>query len=145
MPLTGEYEPSTSDWARENAELYMASGGTEGTDLKGKPVILLTTVGARTGKLRKTPLMRVEHNGEYAVVASLGGAPKNPVWYYNVTKHTRVELQDGTTTGDYQAREVFGEEKAVWWRRAVEVWPDYADYQQKTDRDIPVFVLTPIH
>lgn len=145
MPLTGEYEPSTSDWARENAELYMASGGTEGTELKGKPVILLTTVGAKTGKLRKTPLMRVEHNGEYAIVASLGGAPKNPVWYYNVTKHPRVELQDGTTTADYQAREVFGEEKAEWWRRAVEVWPDYADYQQKTDRDIPVFVLTPIH
>lgn len=145
MPLTGDYEPSTSDWARENAELYMASGGTDGTELKGKPVILLTTVGAKTGKLRKTPLMRVEHNGEYAVVASLGGAPKNPVWYYNVVTHPRVELQDGPDTGDYDAREVFGEEKATWWRRAVEVWPDYADYQQKTDREIPVFVLTPIH
>ena len=145
MPLTGDYEPSTSDWARENAELYMASGGTDGTELKGKPVILLTTVGAKTGKLRKTPLMRVEHNGEYAVVASLGGAPKNPVWYYNIVTHPRVELQDGPATGDYEAREVFGEEKATWWRRAVEVWPDYADYQQKTDREIPVFVLTPIH
>jgi deazaflavin-dependent oxidoreductase (nitroreductase family) len=145
MPLTGDYEPSTSDWARENAELYMASGGTDGTELKGKPVILLTTVGAKTGKLRKTPLMRVEHNGEYAVVASLGGAPKNPVWYYNIVTHPRVELQDGPDTGDYDAREVFGEEKATWWRRAVEVWPDYADYQQKTDREIPVFVLTPIH
>ena len=145
MPLTGEYEPSTSDWARENAELYMASGGTQGTDMKGKPVILLTTIGAKTGKLRKTPLMRVEHNGEYAVVASLGGAPKNPVWYYNVVKHPRVELQDGTSSGDYEAREVFGEEKATWWERAVEAWPDYADYQRKTDRDIPVFVLTPIH
>ncbi len=145
MPLTGDYEPSTSDWARENAELYMASGGTEGTELKGKPVILLTTIGAKTGKLRKTPLMRVEHDGQYAVVASLGGAPKNPVWYYNVVKHPRVELQDGTATGDYEAREVFGEEKAIWWRRAVEVWPDYADYQRKTDREIPVFVLTPIH
>jgi len=145
MPLTGDYEPSTSDWARENAELYMASGGTQGTDLKGKPVILLTTVGAKTGKLRKTPLMRVERNGEYAVVASLGGAPKNPVWYYNIVKHPRVELQDGTSSGDYEAREVVGEEKATWWQRAVEVWPDYADYQRKTDRDIPVFVLTPIH
>ncbi len=145
MPLTGDYEPSTSDWARENAELYMASGGTDGTELKGKPVILLTTVGAKTGKLRKTPLMRVEHNGEYAVVASLGGAPKNPVWYYNIVTHPRVELQDGPDTGDYDAREVFGEEKATWWQRAVEVWPDYADYQQKTDREIPVFVLTPIH
>ncbi|MCE9515378.1 MAG: nitroreductase family deazaflavin-dependent oxidoreductase [Mycobacterium sp.] len=145
MPLTGDYEPSTSDWARENAELYMASGGTEGTELKGKPVILLTTVGAKTGKLRKTPLMRVEHNGEYAVVASLGGAPKNPVWYHNIVKHPRVELQDGPAAGDFEAREVFGEEKARWWRRAVEVWPDYADYQRKTDREIPVFVLTPIH
>lgn len=145
MPLTGEYEPSTSDWARENAELYMSSGGTEGTELKGKPVILLTTIGAKTGKLRKTPLMRVEHNGEYAVVASLGGAPKHPVWYHNVKAHPHVELQDGTRTADYEAREVTGEEKAAWWRRAVEVWPDYADYQRKTDREIPVFVLTPIH
>ncbi|MBU3751495.1 MAG: nitroreductase family deazaflavin-dependent oxidoreductase [Mycobacterium sp.] len=145
MPLTGEYEPSTSDWARENAELYMASGGKEGTALKGKPVVLLTTIGAKTGKIRKTPLMRVEHDGEYAVVASLGGAPKNPVWYYNIKAHPRVELQDGTESADYEAREVFGEEKATWWRRAVEVWPDYTDYQQKTDREIPVFVLTPIH
>jgi len=145
MPLTGDYEPSTSDWARENAELYVASGGTDGTELKGKPVVLLTTVGAKTGKLRKTPLMRVEHNGEYAVVASLGGAPKNPVWFHNVKKHPTVELQDGTATGDYQAREVFGDEKAVWWDRAVEVWPDYAEYQRKTEREIPVFVLAPIH
>ncbi|MCB1266303.1 nitroreductase family deazaflavin-dependent oxidoreductase [Mycolicibacterium sp.] len=144
MPLNGDYEPSTLDWARENAELYMSSGGTEGTSLQGKPVVLLSTVGAKTGKLRKTPLMRVEHAGEYAVVASLGGAPKNPVWYYNVKKNPRVELQDGTRTADYDAREVFGEEKATWWRRAVEVWPDYADYQRKTDREIPVFVLTPI-
>ncbi len=95
MPLSGEYEPSTSDWARENAEKYMESGGTEGTEMKGKPVILLTTVGAKTGKIRKTPLMRVEHDGEYAVVASLGGAPKNPVWYYNIKAHPQVELQDG--------------------------------------------------
>ncbi len=145
MPLTGEYEPSTSDWARENAELYMQSGGTQGTEMKGKPVILLTTVGAKSGKLRKTPLMRVTHDGEYAVVASLGGAPKNPVWYYNIAAHPRVELQDGTVHGDYEAREVFGDEKALWWQRAVEVWPDYAEYQRNTDREIPVFVLTPIH
>ena len=145
MPLTGDYEPSTSDWARENAELYMASGGTDGTALKGKPVILLSTIGAKTGKLRKTPLMRVEHEGQYAVVASLGGAPKNPVWNYNIKKHSRVELQDGTENGDYEAREVFGDERAAWWQRAVGVWPDYADYQRKTDREIPVFVLTPIH
>lgn len=145
MPITGEYEPSTSDWARDNAELYMASGGKEGTELKGKPVILLTTIGAKTGKVRKTPLMRVEHDGEYAVVASLGGAPKHPVWYFNIKANPRVELQDGTETHDYEAREVFGDEKATWWDRAVEAWPDYADYQRKTDREIPVFVLTPIH
>lgn len=144
MPLTGEYEPSTSDWAREQAEKFMESGGTEATDLKGKPIILLTTVGAKTGKLRKTPLMRVEHQGEYAVVASLGGAPKHPVWYYNIKKNPRVELQDQTTTLEYDAREVFGEEKAQWWERAVEAWPDYAEYQKKTDRQIPVFVLTPV-
>jgi deazaflavin-dependent oxidoreductase (nitroreductase family) len=144
MPLTGDYEPSTLDWARENAELYMRSGGTQGTELKGMPVILLTTIGAKSGKLRKTPLMRVTHDGEYAVVASLGGAPKNPVWYYNIVKNPRVELQDGTETGDYDAREVFGDEKALWWQRAVEAYPDYADYQRKTDRAIPVFVLTPI-
>ena len=145
MPITGEYEPSTSDWARDNAELYIASGGKEGTELKGKPVILLTTIGAKTGKVRKTPLMRVEHNGEYAVVASLGGAPKHPVWYFNIKANPRVELQDGTETHDYEAREVLGGEKAIWWERAVEAWPDYADYQRKTDRQIPVFVLTPIH
>jgi len=145
MPLTGEYEPSTSDWARDNAEVYMASGGKEGTELKGKPVILLTTIGAKTGKIRKTPLMRVEHGGEYAVVASLGGAPKHPVWYFNIKANPRVELQDGPETRDYEAREVLGDEKAIWWERAVEAWPDYADYQRKTDRAIPVFVLTPIH
>ncbi len=120
----------------------MESGGTEGTELQGKPVILLTTIGAKTGKLRKTPLMRVEHNGEYAVVASLGGAPKNPVWYYNVKAHPRVELQDGGETHDYDAREVFGDEKAPWWDRCVQAWPDYANYQKKTERQIPVFVLT---
>ncbi|BBX61171.1 putative F420H(2)-dependent quinone reductase [Mycobacterium saskatchewanense] len=112
--------------------------------MKGKPIILLTTVGAKTGKLRKTPLMRVEHDGRYAVVASLGGAPKHPVWYFNIKKNPRVELQDGAVTRDYDAREVFGEEKAVWWERAVEAWPDYAEYQKKTDRQIPVFVLTAV-
>jgi deazaflavin-dependent oxidoreductase (nitroreductase family) len=145
MPLTGEYEPSTLDWARENADLYIASGGTQGTELKGMPVVLLTTIGAKSGKLRKTPLMRVEHDGDYAVVASLGGAPKNPVWYYNIVANPHVELQDGTVSGDYQAREVSGDEKAIWWQRAVAAYPDYADYQRKTDRAIPVFVLTPIH
>lgn len=144
MPLSGEYAPSPLDWSREQADTYMKSGGTEGTQLQGKPVILLTTVGAKTGKLRKTPLMRVEHDGQYAIVASLGGAPKNPVGYHNVVKNPRVELQDGTVTGDYDAREVFGDEKAIWWQRAVAVWPDYASYQTKTDRQIPVFVLTPV-
>ncbi|MBV9089253.1 MAG: nitroreductase family deazaflavin-dependent oxidoreductase [Mycobacteriaceae bacterium] len=142
MPLSGEYAPGTVDWAREQAEKYIQSGGTDGTELQGKPVILLTTVGAKTGKLRKTPLMRVEHDGEYAVVASLGGAPKHPVWYYNIKANPSVELQDGTETHDYQAREVFGDEKAAWWDRAVQAWPDYANYQKKTDRQIPVFVLT---
>ena len=108
------------DWAREQAEQYMESGGTEGTEMQGKPVILLTTLGARSGKIRKTPLMRVEHGGEYAVVASLGGAPKSPVWYYNVKANPHVELQDGTVTRDYDAREVFGDERAAWWERAVE-------------------------
>jgi deazaflavin-dependent oxidoreductase (nitroreductase family) len=144
MPLSGEYAPSPLDWSREQAEKYMESGGADGTELQGKPVVLLTTVGAKTGKLRKTPLMRVEHDGEYAIVASLGGAPKHPVWYYNVKKNPRVELQDGPVSGEYDAREVFGDEKAVWWERAVEVWPDYAEYQKKTDRQIPVFVLTPV-
>jgi deazaflavin-dependent oxidoreductase (nitroreductase family) len=144
MPLSGEYAPSPVDWSREQAEKYIESGGTEGTDLQGMPVILLTTVGAKTGKLRKTPLMRVEHNGEYAIVASLGGAPKHPVWYYNVAKNPRVELQDGTVTQDYQAREVFGDEKAAWWERAVAAYPPYSDYQKKTDRQIPLFVLTPV-
>ena len=142
MPLSGEYAPSPVDWAREQAEKYMESGGTDGTELKGKPVILLTTVGAKTGKLRKTPLMRVEHDGEYAVVASLGGAPKHPVWYYNLKANPRVELQDGSQTHEYEAREVTGDEKATWWERAVQAWPDYATYQTKTDRQIPVFVLT---
>ncbi|MDT5000039.1 MAG: hypothetical protein QOK12_2144 [Mycobacterium sp.] len=122
----------------------MKSGGTDGTELKGKRVILLTTVGAKTGKIRKTPLMRVENDGEYAVVASLGGAPKHPVWYWNIKKNPRVELQDGEVTKDYEAREVVGDDKTVWWERAVEAWPDYADYQKKTDRQIPVFVLTPV-
>jgi len=144
MPLTGEYEPSTSDWARKQAELYEASGGTEGVDLRGHRVIVLTSVGAKTGKLRKTALMRVEHDGVYAVVASLGGAPKHPVWYFNITANPHVELQDGPDKNDYLAREVTGDEKAVWWERAVEAWPDYATYQEKTSRQIPVFVLEPI-
>ncbi len=141
MPLIGEYEPSTSGWARTQAELYEATGGAEGGDLRGMPVIILTTVGAKSGKLRKTALMRVEHDGVYAVVASLGGAPKHPVWYFNITAQPHVELQDGAVKRDYLAREVTGDEKAVWWERAVAAYPEYADYQKKTNRSIPVFVL----
>ena len=143
MPLRGEYAPSTADWAREQAELYERSGGTEGTTLRGLPVVVLTSIGAKSGKLRKTALMRVEHAGEYAVVASLGGAPRHPVWYYNLKANPHVELQDGPAKGDYEAREVTGEEKARWWARAVAAYPPYADYQAKTTREIPVFVLTP--
>jgi len=141
MPLQGEYAPSTSDWAREQAEKYEATGGAEGGDLRGMPVIVLTTVGAKSGMLRKTALMRVEHDGVYAVVASLGGAPKNPVWYYNIVKQPHVELQDGPVKKDYLAREISGDERAIWWERAVAAYPPYADYQEKTDREIPLFVL----
>jgi len=143
VPLTGDYEPSTAGWARRQAERYEASNGAEAGDLRGHPIIVLTSVGARTGKLRKTALMRVEHDGSYAVVASLGGAPRHPVWYYNLKAHPHVELQDGPTKRDYEAREVSGDEKALWWERAVEAWPDYARYQTKTARQIPVFVLEP--
>jgi len=145
MPLTGEYEPSAFDFSRDQVDLYERSGGTEGNDNQGKPVIVLTSVGAKTGKLRKTPLMRVEHDGEYAVVASLGGAPKHPVWYHNLTANPHVELQDGPVKKDYHAREVQGEEYAVWFERAVAAWPDYAEYQKKTTRTMPIFVLTPLH
>lgn len=145
MPLSGDYEPSPWDWVRDHADTIMESGSTDGVEMKGKPIILLTTIGAKTGKIRKTPLMRVEHDGQYAVVASLGGAPKDPVWYHNIKAHPRVELQDGAVTRECEAREVTGDEKALWWQRAVDAWPDYAEYQQKTERQIPVFVLTPIN
>ncbi|MBZ4322923.1 nitroreductase family deazaflavin-dependent oxidoreductase [Streptomyces huiliensis] len=141
MPLKGEYEPSPEQWVRDQVELYESSGGTEGTTLRDMPVVVLTTLGAKSGKLRKTPVMRVEHEGKYAVVASLGGAPKHPVWYHNLKADPRAELQDGPLRQDVTAREVTGEEKARWWERAVAAYPDYADYQEKTDREIPVFVL----
>lgn len=144
MPLTGEYEPSAFSFSRDQVDLYERSSGTEGTTQGGKPVIILTSVGAKTGKLRKSPLMRVEHDGEYAVVASLGGAPKHPVWYYNLTAHPHVELQDGPVKKDYQAREAHGAERETWWERAVAAWPEYAELQTKTDRVLPVFVLTPV-
>ncbi len=144
MPLTGEYEPSTAGWARKQAERYEATGGAEAADLRGRPIIVLTSVGAKTGKLRKTALMRIEHDGDYAVVASKGGAPAHPVWYYNLKADQHVELQDGRIRRDYLAREVDGDEKATWWARAIETWPDYARYQTRTGRQIPVFVLEAI-
>jgi deazaflavin-dependent oxidoreductase (nitroreductase family) len=144
MPLEGEYEPSTQQWVREQVETIESSGGTEGTTMRGMPVVVITNRGAKTGKLRKTPLMRVEHDGSYAAVASKGGAPEHPVWYYNLVAEPHVELQDGTLKQDMTARLVTGEERATWWERAVAAFPDYADYQEKTDREIPVFVVEPI-
>ena len=144
MPLNGEYEPSPEKWVRDQVELYETSGGTEGTTLRGMPVIVLTTLGAKSGKVRKAPLMRVEHDGNYLAVASLGGSPKNPVWYANVVAHPLVEVQDGPIRQDMRAREITGEEKALWWERAVAAYPPYADYQTKTDRVIPVFLLEPV-
>ncbi len=144
MPLTGEYEPSTQQWVRDQVELYEGSGGTEGTTLRGMPVIVLTTIGAKSGKIRKTPLMRVEHDGSYACVASQGGAPKHPVWHWNLSADPHAELQDGPSKWDMVARESTGEERAAWWERAVAAYPDYADYQEKTDRQIPVWILEPV-
>ena len=144
MPLDGEYAPGKSEWARKQAERFEASGGTEANDLRRRPIIVLTSVGAKSGKLRKTALMRVEHDGDYAVVASKGGAAKNPAWVHNLRANPHVELQDGATKRDYTVREVSGKEKATWWARAVEVWPDYAGYQKRTAREIPVFVLEPM-
>lgn len=141
MPLTGEYEPSPQQWVRDQVEKYESSGGTEANDLRGVPVVLITSTGARSGKLRKTPLMRVEHDGDYVVVASKGGAPEHPVWYYNLKADPHVELQDGPAKSDRTARELSGTERDDWWQRAVQVWPDYADYQTKTERTIPLFVL----
>jgi deazaflavin-dependent oxidoreductase (nitroreductase family) len=144
MPLDGEYELSPSAWVRDQTLKILETGTTESVDIKGRAVVLITTRGAKTGKLRRVPLMRVEHDGTYAIVASLGGAPKNPVWYYNVKADPHVELQDGTVSRDYRAREVTGDEKAIWWERAVATYADYADYQKKTDRQIAVFVLEPV-
>lgn len=143
MPLTGEYEPSPSEWVRMQVETYEKTDGAEGGDLAGIPVVIVTTVGRKSGKLRKTPLMRVEHEGAYAAVASQGGAPTHPVWYWNITAHPHVEVRDKDRVADYTARELSGSERDLWWERAVAVYPDYADYQENTDRSIPVFVLEP--
>lgn len=144
MPLHGTYEPSTDDRSREQVELIERTDGAEGTTMRGMPVIVLVSRGAKSGKIRKIPLMRVEHDGDYAVVASLGGAPKHPTWYYNLVAHPHVELRDGAVVRDYTAREIEGEERELWWARSVEAYPDYADYAVKTTRLIPVFVLEPL-
>jgi deazaflavin-dependent oxidoreductase (nitroreductase family) len=143
MSLNRDYEPSPSKWVRDQVEEYEGSGGTTGTTMRDMPVIIVTTRGTKSGKLRKVPLMRVEHDGEYAAVASMGGAAKNPVWYFNLVADPQVEVRDGTVVQTMMAREVTGEEKAVWWKRCVAAFPDYADYQARTERSIPVFVLTP--
>jgi F420H(2)-dependent quinone reductase len=145
MPIEGDYEPSPRGWVREQVELYERSGGRRGTALRdtGLPVVIVTNRGARSGKVHKTPVMRVEHGGRYAMVASKGGAPDNPLWYYNVRANPQVELQDGPDKRDMVAREVSGAERAEWWQRAVAAYPPYAEYQQKTTREIPVFVLEP--
>jgi deazaflavin-dependent oxidoreductase (nitroreductase family) len=143
MPLQGEYAPSSSKWVRDQVQEYESSGGTSGTTLRDVPVIVVTSVGSESGKLRKNPVMRVEHDGSYAAVASKGGAPEHPAWYANLRDHPLVEVQDGPAKGDFTARELSGDERQAWWTRAVAVWPDYDEYQTKTDRQIPVFVLEP--
>jgi deazaflavin-dependent oxidoreductase (nitroreductase family) len=144
MANSAEYEPSPSKWVRDQVSEYEESGGTSGTTLGGRPVIIVTTLGAKSGKVRKVPLMRVEHNGEYAAVASKGGAAENPVWYYNLAANPRVEVRDGTVVQAMTAREVTGEEREAWWPRCVAAFPDYAVYQVKTERLIPDFVLSPL-
>ena len=143
MAIDGEYVPSPAAWVRDQVEEYEGSGGATGTTLRdtGLPVVIVTNRGAKTGAVRKTPLMRVEHDGSYAAVGSKGGAPQNPVWVYNLRKNPQVVVQDGQRTREMTAREVTGEERAAWWERAVAAYPPYADYQVKTDRLIPVFVL----
>ncbi len=145
MPIEGEYEPSPQGWVRDQVAEYESSGGTRGTTLRdtGLPVVVITNRGARSGKLRKTPVMRVEHDGRYAAVASQGGAPQHPLWYYNFRADPQVELQDGSRKQPMIAREVTGDERAEWWARAVAAYPPYAEYQQRTSRLIPVFVLEP--
>ena len=145
MTLEGEYDPSPSQWVRDQVEEYESSGGERGNTLRdtGLPVILVTTRGNKSGKLRKTPLMRVEHDGEYALVASKGGAPDHPVWYYNLKADpAAVTIQDGRQPFDATVRQLSGDERAEWWQRAVAAFPPYAEYQEKTDREIPVFVAT---
>lgn len=144
MTMSGDYEPSASAWVRDHVEQILRTGTTDGVTINGRPTVLMTYWGAKTGKVRKTPVMRVEYDGCYAAVASKGGAPANPQWYASLVAEPVIELQDGTGTQQYRAREVFGEEKSLWWQRAVDAYPDYADYQRGTDRQIPVLVLEPV-
>jgi deazaflavin-dependent oxidoreductase (nitroreductase family) len=139
-----DYAPSPTGWVRTQVEKVEAAGTTEAVDIMGMRVVLLTMRGAKSGKVRKVPLMRVEHNGVYAAVASLGGAPKNPVWYYNLKADPKLTLQDGEVTQEYVAREIEGEEYDEWWQRSVAAYPPYAEYQTKTSRKIPQFVLEPV-
>jgi deazaflavin-dependent oxidoreductase (nitroreductase family) len=143
MSLQGEYAPSTSAKTRREVDEYERTGGVSPLN-RGKPIVVLTTVGAKSGKIRKNALMRVEHDGKYAVVASQGGAPRHPAWYHNLVSHPHVELQDGAVKGDYIAHEATGDERAEWWERAAEAWPDYNEYTKRTSREIPVFVLSPL-
>src|SRR5271167_5020824 len=144
MPLNGEYEPSRNDRTRKQVELYEATDGVEGGTLNGKPVIVLTFKGAKSGKIRKTPLMRIERNGTYAVVASNAGAPTHPFWYYNIVANPIVELQDGAVKQDMRAREVFGEEKNEWWKRADAAYSEFLAYRARAGREIPVLVIEPL-
>ena len=146
MPVQGQYEPSPAQWVRDQVEEYEGSGGTRGTTLTdtGLAVIVVTNLGAKSGKVRKTPLMRVEHDGAYAAVGSKGGAPKDPLWVGNLRANPRVEVQDGPSKRDMVAREIAGPERDAWWQRAVAAFPPYAEYQQKTDRLIPLFILEPV-
>ena len=144
MALTGTYEPSPSKWVRDQVEEFEASDGQRANVLRGNPdwpIVVITSVGARSGKLRKNPVMRVERDGVYVAIASKGGADDHPVWYHNFLAHPEVDLQDGAEKHTYRARLVTGEERADWWQLAVDTWGTYAEYQQKTDREIPVFVL----
>ncbi|SER13195.1 deazaflavin-dependent oxidoreductase, nitroreductase family [Lentzea xinjiangensis] len=136
-------ELSPTEWVQDQTKTILDTGTTEGVKVLGRPIVLLTVRGAKSGKLRYTPVMRVEHNGSYAVVASNGGASAHPTWFYNIQAYPELKLQDGTVTKDYVAREVDGDERAQWWERAVAAFPNYAEYQQNTDRQIPVFVLDP--
>jgi deazaflavin-dependent oxidoreductase (nitroreductase family) len=143
MPLDGEREISPEGWVREQTEKILSAGTTDGVQVLDRPIVMVTVRGAKSGKLRYTPVMRVEHDGSYAMFASKGGAPENPAWYHNLVANPHVELQDGTVTKEYDAREVSGEERARWWERGVAAYPPYAEYQTRTDRQIPVFVLEP--